>query len=127
LVVHVDTESRAEHATHPPPLIEACRGGEVGDDLLDVLLSAQSAVPPLRGVEARQVLRERSPFVANQSPEMVVPRSRHIARCPSQAHESRLLVDDQRPTSIISLPFAPECGSGRRGSNIVPSPAPRVD
>ncbi len=101
LVVHVDTEARAEHATHPPPLIQACRGGEVGDDLLDVPLPAQSAVPPLLGIEARQVLRKRSPFGVRHRPEMVVPRSRHIALCPSRARESLLLVDGHRPTSFI--------------------------
>ena len=85
LVVHVDTETRAEHATHPPPPIQACRGGEVGDDLLDVPLPAQGAVPPLLGTKARQVFRKRSPFGVRQRPEVVVPRSRHIARFPSHA------------------------------------------
>src|ERR1019366_7532008 len=84
----------------------ACRGGEVGDDLLDVPLPAQGAVPPLLGIEARQVLRKRSPFGVRQRPEVVVPRSRHIALCPSHARESLLLVDDHRLTSIVD-PWKP--------------------
>ena len=83
-VVLVDTETRAEHAPHPLPLIGACRCGEVGDDLLDVPLPAQGAMPPLPGSEARQVLRERSPFGLRQHPEMAIPCSCHIARCPSR-------------------------------------------
>ena len=83
LVVHVDTETRAEHAAPPPPLIQACRGGEVGDDLLDVPLPAQGAVPPLLGTEARQVLRQRSPFSVRKYPEVIVVRFLHSARYPS--------------------------------------------
>ena len=56
LVVHVGTETRAEYAAQPAPLVQAGRGREVGHDLLDVPLPAQSAVPPLLCSEARQVL-----------------------------------------------------------------------
>jgi hypothetical protein len=101
LVVHVGTETRAEHATHPLPLIQACRGGEVGDDLLDVPLPAQGAVPPLVVTESRQVLRKGSPFGVRQRPKVFVPRSRHIALCRSHARESLLLVDGHRLTSIF--------------------------
>jgi hypothetical protein len=52
LVVHVRTETRAEHAAQPLPLVEARRRGEVGDHLLDVPVSAQGAMPPLLGAEA---------------------------------------------------------------------------
>ena len=36
LVVHVRAETRAEHTAQPLPLVQARRGGEVSDDLLDV-------------------------------------------------------------------------------------------
>ena len=52
LVVHVGAEPRAEHAAQPLPLVQARSGGEVSDDLLDVPLSAQGAVPPLLCAEA---------------------------------------------------------------------------
>jgi hypothetical protein len=101
LVVHVDTETHDEHASKPSPLIEACRGGEVGDDLLDVPLPAQGAMSPLLGMEARQVLRRRSPFGVHQRLQVFVPRFRHIARSPSHARESITLVGGHRSTGII--------------------------
>ncbi|HVC23410.1 MAG TPA: hypothetical protein VNH82_08315 [Candidatus Dormibacteraeota bacterium] len=51
LLVRVDTETRAEHAPHPPPLVQARRVGEVGGDLLDVPLPTPDAVPLLLGTE----------------------------------------------------------------------------
>ena len=47
LVVLVRTETCPEHAAYPPPPVQARRGGEVGDDVLDVPLPAQGAVAPL--------------------------------------------------------------------------------
>jgi hypothetical protein len=82
LIMHIDTDPRAEHATHPPPLIEPCRSGEVRDDFLDVPLSAQGAVLPLLSIKGRQVLRERSPFGVRQHPEVAVLRTGHIVQCP---------------------------------------------
>jgi hypothetical protein len=89
LIVHIDSEARADHASRPLPLVQACRGGEMGHDLFDVPLSAQRAVLPLFGVEAREVFRQRRPFSVRQRPEMIVPRSRHIAPMPSHAQGSQ--------------------------------------
>ena len=73
----------------------------MGDDLLAVPLSAQGAVAPLLGIETRQVLRKPSPFGAHQRPEVVIPESRHIARCPSYVRESQLLVDRHRALHVL--------------------------
>lgn len=62
VVVHLRAEPRPQHAAQPPPLVQAGRSDEVSDDLLEVPLPAQGAVPPLPCAEARQVLRQRCPL-----------------------------------------------------------------
>jgi hypothetical protein len=47
-------------------------------------------------------LRERITFGVPERPERVVPRSRHIARCPSYARESQTTVDVHRSTRFDS-------------------------
>jgi hypothetical protein len=79
LVVHVGAEARGEHAAQPLPLAEARRGGEVGDNLLDVPLPAQGVMPPLSCVEACQVFRQRGALGVGQRPKVPVLRSRHSA------------------------------------------------
>ena len=75
LVVHVRAETRGEHAAQPLPLVEARRGGEVGNDLLDVPFPAQGAMPPLLGAEACQVVGQRGALGVRQRPQVVVLRS----------------------------------------------------